>query len=202
LLRLGKRGTYWSYLSFFLFSSLLNRLFMLNEDRYEKLGMVVDCTLSLAFKGYVSNWEPIFFHFFVVATFFTVRYMIATLLFRCPRYTRRKNWKDVKSYLKEWNPRALWSSFLLFSTLNTFASWLRFIPITCVSHIMSPHSWDLWLLACTHPLTPNKLSFTFPLPLTLEWIVTYIAKTFDSYPNLMHHVGLDNPAKQCRWSCS
>jgi hypothetical protein len=39
--------------------------------------------------------------------------------------------------LNEWNPEALWSSFLLFSTLNAFPSWLRFTRITCVSHIMN-----------------------------------------------------------------
>jgi hypothetical protein len=47
----------------------------------------------------------------------------------------------------------LWSSFLLFSTSNAFPSWLTFIPITCVSHIMSPHSWNPWFLAYMCPLT-------------------------------------------------
>jgi hypothetical protein len=48
---------------------------MLDEGRYEKLGMVVDYTLSSTFKGYVSNWEPIFFHFLVVVAFFAIGYM-------------------------------------------------------------------------------------------------------------------------------
>jgi hypothetical protein len=61
--------------------------------------------------------------------------MIETLLFKCSRSTGCKNWKDVKSYLKEWNPKTLWSSFLFFSTSNTFPSWLKSFPLL-VSHIL------------------------------------------------------------------
>jgi hypothetical protein len=65
----------------------------------------------------------------------------------------------------------LWSSFLFFSTSNAFPSWLKFIPIIYVSHIISPHSWDPWLLACTCPLTPTW-TFTHT-PITLDIRMDY-----------------------------
>jgi len=114
-------------------SCLLNGLFMLNEGKFEKWRMVVDCTLFSAFKGYLSKWEPIFFHNLFVLAFFIVGYMITTLFLGCSRFTRPKNWRTC---LKEWNPRTLWSNFLFFSTSNAFPSWLKFIPIAHVSHIM------------------------------------------------------------------
>ncbi len=132
-MRLGQRGTYWSCLFFFMFTMLLNGLLMLDERKFEKSRMVVDCTLSSAFRGYVSKREPIFFHYPFVATFFIVGYMIATLFFKCSRSTRPKNWR---SCLREWNLRTLWSRFLFFSTSNKFPSWLKIIPIVHVSHIM------------------------------------------------------------------
>ncbi len=69
---------------------LLNRLLMLDESKYETLWMVVDYTLSSTFKGYVSKWEPIFFHFLVVAAFFTFNYMITHCCFsvQCPLYLK------------------------------------------------------------------------------------------------------------------
>ncbi len=79
---------------------------MLDGGKYEKLRMVVDFTLFSTFKVNVSKWEPIFFPF-LVAAFFVARYMIATLLLRCSMSIRPKNWKDVKSCLRERNPKAL-----------------------------------------------------------------------------------------------
>ncbi len=64
---------------------------MLDEGRSKKLGVVLDYTLFLAFKANVSKWEPIFFLFLVVATFFVVGYMITTLLLERSMFTRPKN---------------------------------------------------------------------------------------------------------------
>jgi hypothetical protein len=64
---------------------------MLDEGTYEKLAMAIDGTLSSIFKGYVSKWEPFFFHFLVIVAFFVVGYMITTLLFKCSMSIRPKN---------------------------------------------------------------------------------------------------------------
>jgi hypothetical protein len=64
---------------------------MLDAGGYEKLRMVVNCTLFSAFKVDVSKWEPIFFHFFVVVAFFVAKYMITTLLFGCSMSIIPKN---------------------------------------------------------------------------------------------------------------
>jgi hypothetical protein len=63
---------------------------MLDENKYETFRMVVDCTLSSAFKGYVTKWEPIFFHFLVVVAFFAFNYMITHCCFsvQCPLYLK------------------------------------------------------------------------------------------------------------------
>jgi hypothetical protein len=52
-----------------MFSALLNGLLMLDEGRFEKSGMVLDCALSLAFKANVSKWEPTFFFFLLLPHF-------------------------------------------------------------------------------------------------------------------------------------
>lgn len=58
--------------------------------KYETLRMVVDYTLFSTFKGYVSKWEPIFFHFLIVTTFFTSNDMIAYCCssVQCPLYLK------------------------------------------------------------------------------------------------------------------
>ncbi len=64
---------------------------MLDEGKYDKLGIIFYCTQSSTFKVNVSKCEPIFFHFLVVVAFFVSKYMTTTLLFKCSMSIRPKN---------------------------------------------------------------------------------------------------------------